>query len=167
MNDHDVHEPDGPDRFLEAHERPGLSGSEARESDPTAPTPEAYKQPDDALVATPDEIAQDEIVDRSQTPEAIEAAKVAGGSSPERALDPHVRARGVEWVRPTDLMARQGAQMAGRGIDFQAAMALRTRQKALDGVRSLGERAKRLPPLYAFGRGTARSGPARSAVGAS
>lgn len=167
MNDHDVHEPDAPDGFLETHERSSQSGWEARESDPTAPAPEAYERPHEAPAATPDEIVQDEIADRSQTPEAIEAAKIARGSSPERALDPRVRARGVEWVRPTDLMARQGAQMAGRGIDFQAAMALRTRQKKLAGMRSLGERAKRLPPLSAFGRGTAQSGPTRSAVGAS
>ncbi len=71
---------------------------------------------------------------------------------------------GVEWVRPTDLMASRSARMAGRGIDFQAELARRarrvpgqayraTRDGARSGVRFVSERARKLPPVTAFGRG--------------
>lgn len=71
---------------------------------------------------------------------------------------------GVEWVRPTDLMAFRSARIAGRGIDFQAELARRARRvpgqayrAARDGARSgarfVSERARRLPPVTAFGRG--------------
>lgn len=166
MNDHDVHKPVEPTDVPATPERPGPSGLGPREPDP-APAHEGHGRSEEVPAGTPDEIAQDTTVDRVQTPEAVEAAKIARTRLPGRPLDPHVRARGVEWVRPTDLMARQGAQLAGRGIDFQSAMALRARQKAVAGVRSLSERAKRLPPLSAFGRGAMQHGPSRSAVGAS
>ncbi|MBW1640031.1 hypothetical protein G3H63_13245 [Microbacterium resistens] len=79
--------------------------------------------------------------------------------------DAAMRARaGVEWVRPTDLMASRSARMAGRGIDFQAELARRarrvpgqayraTRTGARSGARFVSERARRLPPVTAFGRG--------------
>lgn len=79
--------------------------------------------------------------------------------------DPAMRARaGAEWVRPTDLMASRSARMAGRGIDFQAELARRarrvpgqayraTRDGARSGARFVSERARRLPPVTAFGRG--------------
>lgn len=71
---------------------------------------------------------------------------------------------GVEWVRPTDLMASRSARMAGRGIDFQAELARRarrvpgqayraTRDGARSGARFVSERARKLPPVTAFGRG--------------
>lgn len=71
---------------------------------------------------------------------------------------------GVEWVRPTDLMASHSARMAGRGIDFQAEFARRarrvpghayrsTRDGARSGARFVSERARKLPPVTAFGRG--------------
>ena len=47
------------------------------------------------------------------TPEAVRAAQVARNDK-RHAL---VRGRGVEWVRPTDLMVRHSATAAGRGID--------------------------------------------------
>lgn len=79
--------------------------------------------------------------------------------------DAATRARaGVEWVRPTDLMASRSARMAGRGIDFQAELARRarrvpgqayraTRDGARSGARFVSERARKLPPVTAFGRG--------------
>lgn len=114
-----------------------------------------------------------ESVDTAQTPEAVQATKTA--RTPRRDTDrltPAVqelrRARGVEWVRPTDLIARHGAALAGRGIDFEAELARRTRTPITRGVRDLGERARPLPPLSAFGRSpTARTGPARPGVGMS
>lgn len=75
--------------------------------------------------------------------------------------------RGVEWVRPTDLMARRGAMVAGRGIHFQTALSQKTRHSISVGARHVGDRAARLAPLSAFGRGRAQSVPGRSAVGMS
>lgn len=69
----------------------------------------------------------------------------------------------VEWVRPTDLMASRSARMAGRGIDFLAELGSRARlvpgrayQATTIGARSgvrFERRARRLPPVTAFGRG--------------
>ncbi len=71
---------------------------------------------------------------------------------------------GVEWVRPSELLASRSARIAGRGIDFQAELARRTRQApghvvrgtrsgARAGTRFVSERARRLPPVSDFGRG--------------
>ena len=94
-------------------------------------------------------------------PEAVKArtAQVAG-----RPVGGQV-GRGVEWVRPTDLMARRGATVAGRGIHFQTALSQKTRHGITVGARRIGDRAGRLAPLSAFGR--AQSVPDRSAVGMS
>ena len=165
MNDHDVH---AAESSLAAHEQSAQPGPDARELDvATSFHEEVTGRTGKSPVTAPGEIVHGATADQPSTPEAIEAAKIARASSSERPLDPRVRARCVEWVRPTDLMAREGAQLAGKGIDFQAAMAMRTRQKTIAGVRSLGERVKRLPPLSAFGRGTHQYGPSRSAVGSS
>lgn len=106
----------------------------------------------------------------TETPDAVEAAKVARprGNDGRDAVRDAGRARGVEWVRPTDLIARHGAGLAGRGLDFEVEMARRTRTTTATGMRSLGDRARRLPPLSAFGRGTpAQDGPSRPPVGVS
>ena len=74
------------------------------------------------------------------------------------------RRSGVEWVRPSDLLAARLGRVAGQGIDFQAEVARRarlvpgqayrgTRTVARSGVRVVSERARRLPPVTAFGRG--------------
>jgi len=96
-------------------------------------------------------------------PEAVKArtAQVAG-----RPVGRQV-GRGVEWVRPTDLMARRGATVAGLGIHFQTALSQKTRHGITVGTRRVGDRAARLAPLSAFGRGRAQSVPGRSAVGMS
>lgn len=74
----------------------------------------------------------------------------------------------MEWVRPTDLIARHGAALAGRGIDFEVELARRTRSPIATGAQHLGERARRLPPLSAFGRGSSgQAAPSRSGVGMS
>lgn len=75
--------------------------------------------------------------------------------------------RGVEWVRPTDLMARRGATVAGRGIHFQTALSQKTRHGISVGARRIGDRAGRLAPLSAFGHGRGQSVSGRSAVGMS
>lgn len=74
-------------------------------------------------------------------------------------------ARGVEWVRPTDLVARGASRVAGAGIDFQRELARRARAATSDHVRALGQRARRLPPLSAFGRGVTDRGMNRGTVG--
>jgi len=74
------------------------------------------------------------------------------------------RRSGVEWVRPTDLLAARTGRVAGQGIDFHAELARRTRRApgqvyrgartvARSGARVVSERARRLPPMTAFGRG--------------
>ncbi len=74
-------------------------------------------------------------------------------------------ARGVEWVRPTDLMARHSAVVAGRGIDFEAALARRVRGPLVAPARRLGSRVTQLPPVSAFGRGRQPRQVSRDAVG--
>ncbi len=72
---------------------------------------------------------------------------------------------GVEWVRPTELMLSRSGRVAGRGIDFQAELARRTRRVPgqayrarrtgfRSGARFVSEQARRLPPASAFGRGS-------------
>ncbi|MEL5990263.1 hypothetical protein ACOKGD_06735 [Microbacterium phosphatis] len=132
---------------------------------------------------------QDRPEDRSevrQVPEAVAAADVSKRTSTivetdeitdtaeaeseaaavERKLAEH-RARGVEWVRPTDLIARNSASLAGRGIDLEVEMARQARAPMVDGLRNLGDRARRLAPLSAFGHGARHQAPTRAAVGKS
>lgn len=72
----------------------------------------------------------------------------------------------MEWVRPTDLIARHGATLSGRGIDFEAELARRARAPLANRAHDLADRARRLPPLSAFGRsGATPDGPVRSGVG--
>jgi hypothetical protein len=87
----------------------------------------------------------------------------------ETARDAAERKRpGVEWVRPSELMVSRSARVAGRGIDFEAELARRTRRApaqvarltgrgARAGARFVSERARRLPPVSDFGRGTGSS----------
>lgn len=103
--------------------------------------------------------------EKAGTPEAVQAAKVAQRNRPDKATiaDSARRARGVEWVRPTDLLARQSATLAGLGIDFEVELARRTRQRTGHVTRASGrglgkvgkavsERARRLPDVTEFGR---------------
>jgi len=80
------------------------------------------------------------------------------------------RKAGVVWVRPSDLFLSAGGRVAGRGIDFQAELARRTRPASGRAVttskRAIQERALRLPPVSAFGRSHAtRTAPTRAGVG--
>ena len=105
-------------------------------------------RPDPARLLSEETRERPEPVEVTSTPEAVRAAQVARDDK-QHAL---VRGRGVEWVRPTDLIARHSAHAAGRGLDFQAELARRTRTPLGAGVRRLGDRARRLPPISAFGR---------------
>lgn len=122
---------------------------------------ERIPDPDTSRTAT-------ESVEKAETPDAVQAAKVSGrhGNERSKAVPGAVRrARGVEWVRPTDLIARHGGAAAARGIDFQVELARRTRTPIKAGVGHLSDRARRLPPLSAFGRSTTQAGPSRPGVG--
>jgi hypothetical protein len=81
---------------------------------------------------------------------------------------------GVEWVRPSELLASRSGRIAGRGIDFQAELSRRARRlpgqtyrATRSGVRTMSERARRLPPVTAFGRGSGErfSWVSRSGIG--
>lgn len=83
------------------------------------------------------------------------------------------RKTGVEWVRPSDLLASRTAKIAGRGIDFHAELARRARRlpgetyrATRNGVRPMSDRARRLPPVGEFGRNPqSPQGATRSGVG--
>lgn len=98
--------------------------------------------------------------------EGAEAVKARTARTTGRPVGRRV-GRGVEWVRPTDLLARRGATVAGRGIHFQTALSQKTRHGISVGARRVGDRAGRLAPLSAFGRGRSQVVPGRSAVGMS
>lgn len=117
------------------------------------------------------EAARAEQAEARLVPEAIQAA-----DTDHRAADSHAlaedgmsaRARGVDWVRPSDLLARGSGHAARAAIDFHAHLAEQARTGLRAGASRLGERARRLPPMTAFGRGQAgRPGAERDAVGMS
>lgn len=104
--------------------------------------------------------------EKSGTPDAVRAAKLTRGDHGQKTIqNPDRRAQGVDWVRPTDLMARHSASLAGRGIDFEVNLARRTRTPLAAGAKRISNRARRLAPASAFGRSqTASTGPSRSSV---
>ena len=78
-------------------------------------------RPDPARLVPEAPRERPEPVEVTSTPEAVRAAQVARDDK-QHAI---VRGRGVEWVRPTDLIARHSAHAAGRGLDFQGELARR------------------------------------------
>ena len=60
--------------------------------------------------------------------------------------------RGVDGVRPTDLVARAGGALSRGGIDLAAAGSRRLRAPIEKGAQRASERARHLPPVSAFGR---------------
>ena len=126
-----------------------------REQPPRRIEPEQAKKPDTGAA---------EAVEVAGTPDAVK--QQAARRDAVRARMDQVRGRGVEWVRPTDLIVRSSGTLAGRGIEFNSEHGRRFRSSLATGARSVSERAKRLPPLSAFGRrGQHVEGPARSGVG--
>ncbi len=84
-------------------------------------------------------------------PEAIQAADVDHNQNTQT-LDTERPTRGVDWVRPSDLLSRAGGAVSRRGIDFQADLFRRARSGIATGARQAVGYARRLPPLSAFGR---------------
>lgn len=78
--------------------------------------------------------------------------------------------RAVVWMRPTELMTTTTGRVVGRGIDFQAELARRTRalpvQAAAATRHGIRERTRHLAPLSAFGNsGVHHSSLGRDAIG--
>lgn len=104
-----------------------------------------------------------EATEAAGTPDAVKDAESRKAAKEKLA---RVRGRGVDWVRPTDLIAQGGGRLSRRGIDRTADMNRHVRAPIEKGARWVADRAKRLPPLSAFGhRGGAEQGPRRSGVG--
>lgn len=110
-------------------------------------------------------VAGESSVKMTSTLQAVEAASVQGHSRSAGINPEFYRGRGVEWVRPTDLMVRGGSRVAGAGINFQTELRRRTYQATATSARGIAERARRLPPISAFGHGSSRRGAERSAIG--
>ena len=123
------------------------------------------------------------------TPRAIEPS-TAGGAPHEhvselaRRTDPSLKkaavtARGVDrfdprsvaWVRLSDALSASTAQLAGRGISFEAELHRRIRRFPVQTVAAsrtaISNRVSQLPPLSAFGRPRPHgvSAPRRAGVG--
>ena len=121
------------------------------------------RQVPEAVAAADVTKRKDTTVETAQAEEITDAAEAV---EVEQKLEEH-RARGIEWVRPTDLIARNTASLAGRGIDLEVEMSRKAREPVVAGLRNLGDRAKRLSPLSAFGHGARHHVPTRAAVGKS
>ncbi|MGO1183960.1 MAG: hypothetical protein ACTMHS_13025 [Micrococcaceae bacterium] len=152
------HDPAPPDHHATRPHHQQVEPASGRPEPPPEPQYEAEHEPEP-------EPSRPDV--ETRTPEAIRAAQVARDRDQEPALRA-ARVRGVEWVRPTDLMARHSALLAGRGIDFQAELARHARRTAAARLHRVGDRVRQLPPLSAFGRSqTTQSGPRRPGVGKS
>lgn len=76
------------------------------------------------------------------------------------------RARGVEWVRASDLLSRGTGRIAWTGIRLHQTAGTRTRRGLASGARAASRRVRELPPVSAFGRRAASvSAASRSGVG--
>ena len=123
------------------------------------------------------------------TPHATEPSAAEGSSHEDvselaRRTDPSLKsrtvtARGVDrfdprsvaWVRLSDALSASTAQLAGRGISFEAELHRRIRRFPVQTVAAsrtaISNRVSQLPPLSAFGRPRPHgvSAPRRSGVG--
>lgn len=104
-----------------------------------------------------------EDVEAAGTPDAIKESESRRAAKARLA---HVRGRGVDWVRPTDLFAQSGGVLSRRGIDLTTAGGRRLRAPIEKSTRWVRDRARQLPPLSAFGhRSNTDQGQLRSGVG--
>jgi hypothetical protein len=97
-------------------------------------------------------------------PDAVKQTDASRRALEEKVIS--ARARGVEWVRASDLLSRGAGRMAGAGIRFHQAAGTQTRQGLASAVRAVSRRVRELPQVSAFGRRSATSSAAtRSGVG--
>ena len=151
---------------IDPREQAQAYGDARVEDVPKPDMPEDHRevrQVPEAVAAADATKRKDNTVETAATDELTNAAEAA---TVERKFEDH-RARGVEWVRPTDLIARNTASLAGRGIDMEVEMSRKARAPLVDGLRYLGDRARQLSPLSAFGHSARRHAPTRTAVGKS
>lgn len=97
-------------------------------------------------------------------PDAIQAADVERRGQMDAS---QVRARGVDWVRSSDLLARGSAKASWLAIDFEAHLAQKVRDPLARGAKHVGAKAGELPSLSAFGRRGGRENAQRGPVGMS
>jgi hypothetical protein len=114
--------------------------------------------------------ADGEMSELARRHDPSQAAKKPTASITQAAVDAAAHRRGVVWVRSSELMSQVTARAAGRGIDFHAELAHRARRAPVQTVatsrRAISERARRLPPVTAFGRrGQAPVGATRAGIG--
>lgn len=110
---------------------------------------------------------------RAQTSDAVDPAptrmpRPGTQELPTASRDASCRARGLQWVRPTDLLTGHSAAAAGRGLDLQVKLARRARTTTVTALRALRGPARRLPLTSSFGRSdTPRSATSRQSAGMS
>src|SRR5699024_12158939 len=104
-------------------------------------TPRATRPEDSERAMAPDAIAGGD-VDRTTSPDAERA-------DPDPALR---KARGVDWVRSSDLLARGSGVASRLAIDFEANLAHKAHDPLARGAKRLAQRTRELPPVSAFGR---------------
>lgn len=134
----------------------------------------------------PDHTAPPQVPQRTPRvtePTAAERTPHGEASELARRTDPSLKktttARGVDrfdprsvaWVRLSDALSASTAQLAGRGISFEAELHRRIRRLPVQTVAAsrtaISRRSHRLPPVTAFGhtRSHGVQAPARSGVG--
>lgn len=120
---------------------------------------------------------------RAEARDIVEPRDTAGAPELARHRDPSlaktsarsttssIGRRSVVWVRPSDLAATLSSQAAGRGIDFQAELARRSRRLPARAVavsrQGIARRADRLPLACAFGASRHAQPPGRGPAGIS
>jgi len=72
---------------------------------------------------------------------------------------------GIVWVRASDLLSSGTGRIAGRGLHLEAELTRRVRRTPAATRRAIRERADRLPPLSAFGRGRGYAPISRAELG--
>ena len=104
-----------------------------------------------------------------ETAESVVVPDAVKTDASRRAVEEKVgsaRARGVEWVRASDLLSRGTGRMAWTGIRLHQTAGTRTRHGLAVGAKAVSKRVRELPPVSAFGRRTATvSAATRSGVG--
>ena len=122
--------------------------------------PIGQANPDAEATSTTATAGRPESREVSELARHADPSQAAGKTSAQTTADVSEKAkRGVVWVRSSELMSMASARAAGRGIDFHAELARRARapmgQAVATSRRAISERARRLPPVTAFGRRSA------------